>query len=146
MRHYFCSICDNSWMSHLPVERDHELCQVCDHCLYGVGGNIELTPGLEKYLNSHGYRPLVHKLKPLGRTQEEKMRCKFCGNPMDFQDFGPWYPLYQVPGASVGYFWCSNYNDENHGDPRIRADRKLAYAKDRPTGCSQSTQTSSEIC
>jgi hypothetical protein len=50
-------------------------------------------------------------------------KCRFCGADMIFRDFGPYYPLYDVPGASVGYWECLNFNDGRHGDPRQRQDR-----------------------
>jgi hypothetical protein len=42
---------------------------------------------------------------------------------MIFRDFGPYYPLYDIPGASVGYWECSNFSDGQHGAPRFREDR-----------------------
>jgi hypothetical protein len=58
------------------------------------------------------------------------VKCHFCGTDMTFRDFGPYYPLYDVPGATVGYWECLNFNDGRHGDPRFRMDRLPARKGD----------------
>jgi hypothetical protein len=39
-------------------------------------------------------------------------KCCLCGAEMVFRDFGPYSPLYDGPGASVGYWECPALNGE----------------------------------
>lgn len=60
VRRYICNVCGNDWMSHLPYERDHGLCQVCDHFFYGdISGPIEPTSDQFHYLCVNGYSRLL---------------------------------------------------------------------------------------
>lgn len=76
-RQFFCRICGNDWMSHLTVERDHGLCQVCDHFLYGdIFGPIKPDLDQVSYLRSSGFYWLIVFLSNKARDAETKAHSK----------------------------------------------------------------------